>query len=278
MDGPGGVDQVRVGPVPRCDRVRAPGAEPLLGEPEHPAGHRDRDPVAGKVKDQRAHCLGLIFLAKYAAALRRISFSCSNSRTRLRALRSSADSDAVTPDGHLHRRQPASTNDADTSPRPEVSSDLRHGRLTPTGQSHHITAELRREAFGIANILSVRTTSSQVRSRQNRGQPHLSWGRVCPCRLAQGVFRAGLVVCDNIALLPVSQDAAEGPYWLVDAAHEKRSVAISSKLHPAPFDVLMPKTLATTTVDRHLRPAQVCQTSGEIARPEFVKVSGAGGC
>ena len=52
----------------------------------------------------------------------------------------------------------------------------------------------------------------------------------------------------------------------VDAAYEKRSVAISSNLHPAGFDELMPKTLATATVDRLLHHAHVCQTSGESVR------------
>ena len=47
------------------------------------------------------------------------------------------------------------------------------------------------------------------------------------------VLRADLVVVDDIGLLPVSQDAAEGLYRLVDAAYEKRSVAVSSNLHPA---------------------------------------------
>ena len=61
------------------------------------------------------------------------------------------------------------------------------------------------------------------------------------------VLRADLVVVDDIGLLPVAQDAAEGLYRLVDAAYEKRSVAISSNLHPAAFDELMPKTLATAT-------------------------------
>jgi hypothetical protein len=36
---------------------------------------------------------------------------------------------------------------------------------------------------------------------------------------------------------------------LVDPVYEKLSVAISSNLHPAAFDELMPKTLATATVD-----------------------------
>jgi len=57
------------------------------------------------------------------------------------------------------------------------------------------------------------------------------------------VLRADLAVIDDIGLLPVVTDAAEGLYRLVDAAYEKRSIAISSNLHPAAFDELMPKTL-----------------------------------
>ncbi len=64
------------------------------------------------------------------------------------------------------------------------------------------------------------------------------------------ILRADLIVVDDIGLLPVPADAAEGLYRLVDAAYEKRSVAVSSTLHPAGFDELMPKTLATATVDR----------------------------
>lgn len=80
------------------------------------------------------------------------------------------------------------------------------------------------------------------------------------------ILRADLVVVDDIGLLPVADDAAEGLYRLVDAAYEKRSVAISSNLHPAGFDELMPKTLATATVDRLLHHAHVCQTSGDSVR------------
>lgn len=80
------------------------------------------------------------------------------------------------------------------------------------------------------------------------------------------VLRSDLVVIDDIGLLPVSIDAAEGLYRLVDAAYEKRSVAVSSNLHPAAFDELMPKTLATATVDRLLHHAHVCQTTGDSVR------------
>ena len=36
---------------------------------------------------------------------------------------------------------------------------------------------------------------------------------------------------DDIGPLPVALDAAEGLYRLVDAAYERRSVAVSSNLH-----------------------------------------------
>ena len=80
------------------------------------------------------------------------------------------------------------------------------------------------------------------------------------------VLRADVVMVDDVGLLPVAQDAAEGLYRLVDAAYEKRSIAVSSNLHPAGFDELMPKTLATATVDRLLHHAHVCQTSGDSIR------------
>jgi superfamily II DNA or RNA helicase len=55
-------------------------------------------------------------------------------------------------------------------------------------------------------------------------------------------------------------------YRLVDAAYERRSVAVSSNLHPAGFDELMPKTLATATVDRLLHHAHLCVTQGDSVR------------
>ena len=80
------------------------------------------------------------------------------------------------------------------------------------------------------------------------------------------ILRADLIEVDDIGLLSVGADAAEGLYRLVDAAYEKRSIALSSNLHPAGFDELMPKTLATATVDRLLHHAHICQTSGDSVR------------
>ena len=68
-------------------------------------------------------------------------------------------------------------------------------------------------------------------------------------RTVTRICRADLIVVDDIGMLPAGQDAAEAFYRITDAAYEKRSVAVSSNLHPSGFDELMPKTLATATVD-----------------------------
>ncbi|HEX3981749.1 MAG TPA: IS21-like element helper ATPase IstB [Acidimicrobiales bacterium] len=75
-----------------------------------------------------------------------------------------------------------------------------------------------------------------------------------------------LVVVDDIGLLPISTDAAEGLYRLVDAVYERRSLALSSNLHPSGFDQLMDKTIASALVDRLLHHAHVVLTDGESVR------------
>lgn len=80
------------------------------------------------------------------------------------------------------------------------------------------------------------------------------------------VMRSDLIFVDDIGLLPVSPDAAEGFYRLVDAAYERRTLAVSSNLHPSGFDQVMPKTLATATVDRLLHHAHVVVTEGDSYR------------
>jgi DNA replication protein DnaC len=75
-----------------------------------------------------------------------------------------------------------------------------------------------------------------------------------------------LVVVDDIGLLPISTDAAEGLYRLVDAVYERRSLALSSNLHPSGFDQLMDKTIASALVDRLLHHAHVVLTEGESVR------------
>lgn len=75
-----------------------------------------------------------------------------------------------------------------------------------------------------------------------------------------------LTVIDDIGLLPISTDAAEGLYRLVDAAYERRSLALSTNLHPSGFDQLMDKTIASALVDRLMHHAHLIVTEGESVR------------
>ena len=74
----------------------------------------------------------------------------------------------------------------------------------------------------------------------------------------------------------MAADAAEALFRVVDAAYEKRSIAISSNIHPAGFDELMPKTLATATVERLLHHAHVCKHHGESVRLSQAMANGHG--
>lgn len=85
-------------------------------------------------------------------------------------------------------------------------------------------------------------------------------------RAIRRIMRADLIVIDDIGLLPVAAETAEALYRVVDAAYERRSVALSSNLHPAGFDELMPKTIANATVDRLLHHAHVVLTGGDSIR------------
>src|SRR3712207_2797825 len=76
---------------------------------------------------------------------------------------------------------------------------------------------------------------------------------------------------------PVAPDAAEALFRVVDAAYEKRSIALTSNIHPAGFDELMPKTLATATVDRLLHHAHVLITDGTDSYRLAQATAGKGG-
>jgi DNA replication protein DnaC len=77
------------------------------------------------------------------------------------------------------------------------------------------------------------------------------------------LIRADLICIDDVGLLEISAEAAEAMFRVVDAAYERRSVALSSNLHPSGFDELMPKTIATATVERLLHHAHVLITDGQ---------------
>ena len=85
-------------------------------------------------------------------------------------------------------------------------------------------------------------------------------------RAVRKLLRADLIVIDDIGLLPVAPETAEAFFRVVDAAYERRSVAVSSNLHPSGFDEILPKSLANATVDRLLHHAHAHPTSGESIR------------
>ena len=80
------------------------------------------------------------------------------------------------------------------------------------------------------------------------------------------ITRCELIVVDDIGMLPAGQAAGEAFYRLIDAAYERRSVIVTSNLHPSGFDTIMPKTLATATVDRLLHHAHLVTTEGTSLR------------
>ena len=85
-------------------------------------------------------------------------------------------------------------------------------------------------------------------------------------KVVDRIVRSELVVVDDIGLLPAGADEAEALYRLVDAAYEKRSLILTSNLHPARFDSIFPKGLATAAVDRLLHHAHVIVTEGRSHR------------
>jgi DNA replication protein DnaC len=125
-----------------------------------------------------------------------------------------------------------------------------------TGKSHYI------EALGhlaIDNGKSVAWHTPETLAallRRHRADDSIT-------KAISKLIRSDLILIDDVGLLPVSPDAAEALFRVVDAAYEKRSIALSSNIHPSGFDELMPKTLATATVERLLHHAHVIITDGQ---------------
>src|SRR5947208_1805980 len=68
-------------------------------------------------------------------------------------------------------------------------------------------------------------------------------------RVVTRICRSELIVIDDNGQLPAGQDAAEAFYRLVDAAYERRSVAVTLNLHPLVLRHDHGQSLATATVD-----------------------------
>jgi DNA replication protein DnaC len=128
-----------------------------------------------------------------------------------------------------------------------------------TGKSHFaealahaaIEADLRVAWF------TLETLTTTITKAKADGSIARTVARICRC---------DLIVVDDIGMLPAGQEAAEAFYRVIDAAYERRSVAVTSNIHPSGFDSIMPKTLATATVDRLLHHAHLVLTKGDSHR------------
>jgi DNA replication protein DnaC len=128
-----------------------------------------------------------------------------------------------------------------------------------TGKSHFVEALAHAAIEADLRVAwyTLETLATAIGRAKADGSVARTIARIC---------RSDLIVVDDIGMLPVGQDAAEAFYRIVDTAYERRSLAVTSNIHPSGFDTIMPKTLATATVDRLLHHAHVCQTSGDSIR------------
>jgi DNA replication protein DnaC len=128
-----------------------------------------------------------------------------------------------------------------------------------TGKSHFVEAlsHTAIEADLRVAWYTLETLVSAVGRAKADGSVARTVARIC---------RADLIVVDDIGMLPAGQDAAEAFYRIVDTAYERRSIAVTSNIHPSGFDTIMPKTLATATVDRLLHHAHLITTQGDSHR------------
>jgi DNA replication protein DnaC len=128
-----------------------------------------------------------------------------------------------------------------------------------TGKSHFVEAlcHLAIDKDLRVSWFTLETLAAAIGRAKVDGTISRAIGRIC---------RSDIIVVDDIGLLPVSHDTAEAFYRVVDAVYERRSIAVTSNIHPSGFDTIMPKTLATATVDRLMHHAHFVETSGESHR------------
>lgn len=124
-----------------------------------------------------------------------------------------------------------------------------------TGKSHFVEA-LGHRAIDRGKTVAWHTLESLERLvRRHRADDSVA-------KAISKLIRCDLVIVDDVGMLPVSSEGAEALFRVVDAAYERRSLALTSNIHPSGFDELMPKTLAAATVDRLLHHAHVVITDG----------------
>jgi DNA replication protein DnaC len=128
-----------------------------------------------------------------------------------------------------------------------------------TGKSHFVEALAHAAVEKDMRVawFTLETLTAAVSKAKVDGTVARAINKICGC---------DLIVVDDIGMLPTGQDAAEAFYRIIDAAYERRSIAVTSNIHPSGFDSIMPKTLATATVDRLLHHAHLVTTKGDSHR------------
>ena len=145
-------------------RTHSPARFALRGR--YPQRHQDRDPVSGELLRDRVEPFPRGFARdRYATARRNTSFSCSSSRIRFRASRTSTDSVLLRP-GVTPSSTAASCNHFCNSlcehrthcVNTELFRDLldHHSGFTVAGDKYDIVTELARVRLRHNNILPVR--------------------------------------------------------------------------------------------------------------------------
>nr|WP_324611211.1 ATP-binding protein [Streptomyces sp. WM4235] len=132
-------------------------------------------------------------------------------------------------------------------------------RPSGTGKSHFTEglAQAAIEKDLRVSWFTLETLSAAIGKSKVDGSTARTVARIC---------RADLIVIDDIGLLPVGEDAAEAFYRIIDAAYERRSIAVTSNIHPSGFDTIMPKTLAGASTDRLMHHAHLVTTTGDSHR------------
>jgi len=95
-----------------------------------------------------------------------------------------------------------------------------------TGKSHFVEALAQTAIEADLRIawFTLETLTATIGRAKADGSTARTVARIC---------RSDLIVVDDIGMLPTGQDAAEAFYRIVDAAYERRSIAVTSKLHPS---------------------------------------------
>jgi DNA replication protein DnaC len=131
-----------------------------------------------------------------------------------------------------------------------------------TGKSHFV------EALAHAAIekdlrvawFTLETLTGSIARAKVDGSVARTVARICRC---------DLIVVDDIGMLPAGQDAAEAFYRLVDAAYERRSVAVTSNIHPG----WAGHHHAQDTGHRHRRPADASRPPSAYLRNAKLQLS-----